>query len=784
MQTVSTGYRQAVQQFEQRPAVRVRVDWDRNGVYTDVEAAAVSVERTIVSDLPGEVTLISGVATATATVTLTGSSTDPTRTAGVLYSPYQTTSPLYGVDVEGAPARIELGVQVGESIEYLTQLVGRVRDLTVTASSDGSSASMQVVDGRQDFRFSPVLPLVIAADAASGLQPGLDALWFVSAIARQAGYHAVPGLSGPSAGSTSTTVLLSATLHGSAAPDPACASTLTAAGTSQDGPLQFGPGAFAAGTLPDTADGDAGQAAYATITGYFTDPGAFGGGQDYLLLEMWCVPSAVSYPLGDLTVANTFGGNPLMHLGNNGTNYILRFVGTSSANVTGPAVTSPTSWHYVAVYVHCAAGFTVTWNIDGVITVSGTIANPLGAGAASTVCTIRTYNAMEAVQVVRRVGSGPDPAWSWPFTPSAVLESSLSALTATPAIAPTTDAWSIVQDIAQATAGVAMLDERGVLQFWNRRHFGAATASTATQRTIRATMPITGIQVQRLADRTRNVVQATVTPYQIGATAILWALSDVVQIPARGTFSRFVDLSPAQAYQVSTNTHVYPSGGPTDGRSGYRAARNKDGTGGAVTNLAMTVTAFARAIEVTVYNPNGYPVWLVSPATTPPTYPAASNGLPAMVVLGRLITEEGTEPDTGTTPASSTVTVEYRDEESIATHGERPVVLSGSVWLQSSDDALSMATDIGQQISQPQPQWPPITIVADPALQVGDRVWVYDDSGQTGINDPARIVGITTPRVDAGGATQDLTLRPVAGPGVLILDDPVRGLLDTVWTWG
>lgn len=779
MQTVTTGYRQAVQQFEQRPATRVRVDWDRNGVYTDIDVGTVTVERTIVSDLPSEVTLIAGVATATASVELTASPTDPTKHPGLLYSPYQTTSPLYGVDVEGAPATVEFGVQVGESDEYLTQLVGRVRDLNVSASPGGATASVQLVDGRQDFRFAPVLPLVIAEDPVTGLSPGLDALWFVSTIARQAGYDAVPPLAETVAFSDRL-VILSATLHGSATPDPACdCPTLTSAATSQGGPIQFGEGAFAAGTVPDTVDGSLGAMVYKTISPYSFEFGGF----DYLLMEMWCKPSAVSYPLGDLSVAPQSAPLPVIHLGNDGANYVARFVGTGTVDVIGPAVTSPSTWHYVAIYIHFSGNVSLSWNIDGTITAATPFATVITAMSGTKV-TINTYNSMEAVQVVRRTTTGGVPAagWSYPFTPTAVLESPLSALTATPAISPTADAWSIIQDIAKATAGIAMLDERGVFQFWNRRHFGTASASTTTQRTIRASMPITGIQVQRLNDRIRNVVQVAVTPYQIGIVSILWALSDVVQIAAHGSLIRDVDLSPAQAYQVSTNTHVYPGGGPTDGRSGYRAARKQDGTGGAVTNLVMTVTPFAHSITVRVDNPNPWPVWLVSP--TGAGYPAASNGLPAMCVLGRLITQAGTEPDTLVTPAASTVTVEYRDELSIAVsgRGERPVVLDASVWLQNSDDALNLAQEIGFALSEPAPTWPPVAVVADPALQVGDRVWVVDDSGQTGINDPAWIVGITT-RVTGTEATQDLMLRPVAPPGAVILGDADRGTLDGRWSW-
>lgn len=776
MQIVSAGYRQAVQQGEQYPVTRVRVDWDNDGSAVDVEVGSVTVERTITTDLPAEVTLISGVAAATATVQLVGSPTDPAKSVARLYSPYRTDSPLYGVDVERAPATVEMGLRVAGDSEYLSQLVGRVRDLSVTASGDGADATVQLVDGSQDFRFAPTLPVVVAADVTSGLQPGLDAAWFVSQIARQAGYDPVPPIITTVPFAT-VTVLLSATMHGSATPDPACGATLTSAATSQGGPLQFGSGAFVAGTSPDTVDGGLGSAVYSNIQPY---AGAFTG-FGYLLLEMWCQPTAVSYPTGDLIVDQASLPADYIRLCNNGTNYVLRFRG--GADSVGPAVTSSTSWHYVAAYLHFSSFLEITWNIDGVVTTgSGFGTTPLFAPG-STAITVQTYNAMEAVQVVRvtDTGGGGAPApWSYPFTPTAMVDFPLAGLTATPAIDSTTDAQSIIQDIARAAGGVALIDERGVFQFWGRRHFGTAAASITTQRTVRASVPVTSVTVQRLADRIRNIVRVPVTPYRVTGLAIVWQLSDVVEIKANSTEVRTVSVAPAQAYQIDTFTFSpIPSGGPlVNGHSALRAARNADGTGGEILNLTMTVTPTAGSIDITVRNPNTFSAWLVSPSGA--GYPAGSNGQPSMALVGRLITDEGVDPDTGASTGASAVTVEYRDENSITAYGERPVTLDSSVWRQSSGDAADLAGEVGYRISRPRPQWPPISIVADPSLMIGDRVWVTDDSGVLGLDDPGIVTGYTL-RDTTDGPSMDLQIQPIAPPAGLILDDPVRGTLDGRW---
>jgi hypothetical protein len=768
-QSSSQAYAAQVDSGSQPPATQVLVDWHRTGDFEPVDVSGVEVARTLTSDLPAEVTLITGVAAATASMELTGDPADDARDAGFLYSPYRQDSPLYRVDVEGAPAKVLFGQVVGGQPELFQALAGQVRDLQVDADVDGVTATAQLVDGRQAFRDRPVLPLLAGDDAAGSLRPGLDVQWVVDQIARQAGYDSVPAA--PNLTGFDEYVVLAASLHGSAAPDPTGTAVLASAVRADGGRIQYTDGAFALATAPDPVDGGAGVATYNT------PPYARGSITDYLHIEMWIRPAASSYPVGDLSISLSSTASRI-RVAVDGSHYILRLADTT--DVTGPAIVNPTGWHYLGIYLPVSTpSVQVTWDLDGAVTTSAPVSNPLTTtGGGSGLVLVKTYNSLEGVQIWRRFNQ-PTPDFAPTFVPSAVLEPGLSELVAIPAISSDADGWSILQAIASGTGGVAFLDERDVFQFWNRRHFGLAAASTSTQRTIRASVPIVGATIQRLADRIRNIIRVPVTPYRITGTAIVWQLSDVVEIGPGDTDVQDVDISPAQAYKIDLFVGVIPSGGPlTNGHSGYRASRNFDGTGGAVTNLTMTITPLAGSIRVAVSNPNAYSVWLVSP--TGAGYPSTSDGLPSMAVLGRLITDEGIDPDTGASTGTSAVTVEYRDEHSIAVYGERPLTLDGSVWRQATDAALDLAAEIGWRISRPRPQWPPISIIADASLTIGDRVWVIDDSGVTGIDDPAIITGYTT-RDAPDGPMQDLQLQPIAPPGGLILGDPVRGTLDGRW---
>lgn len=765
MQATNAAYKQAVTQAERTPVAEAWVDWLRTGTKAPVKVASVRVDRSIVSDLPDDVTLISGHTVAQADLELTGDPTTP-ATAGVLYSPYQAAAALRDIDPEGLAVTVKLGIAAAGQ-DPLTVLAGRTRELAVDAASDGTTAWLQAFDVSEGMGFAPTIPLIVAADVVSGLQPGLNSQFFVDGIFRQAGYYASPPADG---GGSPALQILSVPMHGSAAVDTvfkAAAYTLLSAGTASGGPIEFQPCKFGLGTKPDPVSGAAGTMDYALATqmSYSTS----------VYAEMWIVPAAASYPTGDITIRDDAeAAGTRIRITNNGANYILRLADTT--DITGPAVTNPTIPHYLAVFLYFSGGqVTVKWRVDGVTTTSAPITNPLSAGTGTYKLLVKTYNSIEALQVIDYSAyglAGQDPPWRDAYIPNAIIETGLNDLIATPPIDADTTAWTILQDIAQAEAGLVLFDEPGRAQFWNRRHWGTAVAANTLQRTLTATTALKTATVARMSDRVRNVIRVPVAPVSVQAISVIWSLGpeDYVSIPGGQIRSRSFDMSSLQLYQVDTAAGIIPSGGALiNGHSGYRAAKTKAGAT-EVSNLTMTVIPDGISVNVSWYNPNTFTVWLVTPDLG---YPAGSVGLPTAAVVGRLITSDTTAPDTGVTVPSNATVIEGSWQPSINTYGRRVLTLPSSLWRQFADDAQDLATDLLHACAWPKPQLSQVTVVGDPALQLGDRVQIRDDSSpsQTGIDEPAWVVA-KTDRFAGGDQPifeQDLVLQLVARPRQLIL---------------
>jgi hypothetical protein len=756
------------------------------GGYTPADFDEINTRRSISGGLPAEVTLTSGVSTATATIGLTGVPTDNALTAGVLYSPYQPGNTR--VQVEGTPVRVEAGQNINGVPELFTVLDGQIRDLSVSAGSDGTTASMGVVDKQSRFGFVPVLDQMVGNDPvipASGLpqKPGLDVQRVVDEVARQAGYYASPP--------TRAQALVSATLHGSAWPEVGTLRTASywdSVSTSTAFPVRFAPARFALG-MEEQVTNFAGQNNLAQWS--FTPQNQ--NNLDHMYYEGWhYLTPTLNDDLG--AVYETAGitrrifwrmdgtGKLGLHWSRNGVAYADSFPTAAQVSTSG--------WQYVAWHItYDSPNTTIRIRVGATLDTIVTATPSTFTGSAVGVLAVYNHGS-EAVQLTAEPYSAS--MFNDGFVPNSVLEPGLSELTAVPPLASGTDGRTILQDIANATAAVALLDEPGVFRYWNRQHWATAPAATTIQRTLRASVPLKTATVEQLADRIRTIVRATVTPLRITAATVQPILAEVKAVPARGSLAVSVDLSPNQGYQVGTTTGIIPSGGAIiNGLSGYRAARRFDGSGGEIANLTMTVASAADSVTVTWTNPNAYPAWLVTPSAA--GYPAGSVGLPAADLVLRLITATAQASDT-TDTSPSAVLVEYRDEQAIADlggspAGERPIVLDASPWLQSTDDGYRLVRDLGYLVARPCPQLSSVQILADPALQLGDLVLLADDSAvpgrgsATGINDLFWVVGVSG-RHTATEATQDLTLRPVVPPGSLLFRDagmPDRSTLDGRW---
>ena len=136
MQAVTSTLDDAIEAKVRHPIVRVPVDWDRSGSYTDLAIKDISADvvdlrlsRELSTDLPEQAKLFAGSAAAETTVTLRhrAPSGSPEQHGAWYYSALNTASPLYGYDRIAAPATVEVGFITEAGREYIQVMSGTVR---------------------------------------------------------------------------------------------------------------------------------------------------------------------------------------------------------------------------------------------------------------------------------------------------------------------------------------------------------------------------------------------------------------------------------------------------------------------------------------------------------------------------------------------------------------------------------------------------------------------------------------------------------------------------------
>ena len=249
------------------------------------------------------------------------------------------------------------------------------------------------------------------------------------------------------------------------------------------------------------------------------------------------------------------------------------------------------------------------------------------------------------------------------------------------------------------------------------------------------------------------------------AAGFVGAAADVISVGSKATRTVIADFD-SPVVGLSTTVIVVPAGGNTTSRSGYRAARRPDGSGGTITNLVFTVTALGTsAARIVIRNPNAYVAYLVSP--TGAGYPSTSDGSPTLELWGQPITTVSTDVDAGGTGLASTGVAEALWQPSIDLRGEQLLDVAASPWRQNADDSYALALDLLSLLHRPVPVLEQVEIAGDPTIQLGDRVVLSDPHG-TGLDDPAIVVAIDE-TVSDSGYSQSLTVRLVAPPGGWIL---------------
>jgi hypothetical protein len=733
MQSVSADLTAAILAQERRPLVRLRVDWARNGNYTDtyddLSADVVSVDTNcdLTTDLPPQAKLFSGSAAAEATVTLghRDPAGDPAKHAAWHYSPLNTASPLFGVRRKGAPALLEFGFNGASGPEYVTVLTGSVRSLQVL--SGGRVAVMRIADRSETMRKQVTLPMVIAdGQTESGIliRPGLRTTFLADWVARKCGYYASPP--------PRTGCKFLATHHGSGYPE---------VGTIREHHGQFGS---ELGFVPTAIDPTTPKFVTAIHTA-----GAAGGAEDVTYLlggtgTISCNNTRTMLWEGWRKFDRVDIDQPLFLVfkGGSGAEWIsgwwqestgqfkLSFNrgGTDPTNrtATGPTVSpGTTGWHYFGVHVAFnSTGVDVTFRYDAATTGPVSVATPsvTNSPALDTIAAfqgkVSSYvdawydGYAEADQLTTEATVG---TWNNGFVPTADIRASASVDTKIVATPPATEqGWTLFQQIAAAEFATAGFTEPGMLSYWPRTRW-TSPPYTTSQRTLSAASSVKELETVEAIDQVRNRIIIRAQIPETLASGDVWRLATAVRILGSGATKTIIAELDRPATNIDTTFVSSVTG--ADG-SRYAAGTEKDGSGLQISNLTIVATVLGpTTVKLAITNP-GANGWLTCDANL--SAPLA--GKPYLVI-------EGQPVEFNQDVVSSKTRTDVTNATSISNYGEQMLELEDNPFRQDLDMVEGVAVDLAADLADPGPAMSDVPIVADPRLQLGDRVQVVDLEG-------------------------------------------------------
>lgn len=752
---------------------RVWADKIRVTVYPDTLAdmtryvTSLVVDASITSDLPEQTRLVTGYSAAQATLSCAG--VDPIdvqwRTLSWLISPANPAGPLYRQPKAGANLRLRLGVVGDAGAEYMPAFTGPIRLPTTVAKE--RRVEIQALDPSSRLTKRVALPQVTANDLQgnSTLRCGLNSQWIVDFILRQNGVWSCPP---PRSGCA-----YSATMHGSTWPE---VGTITSSALYRDDDGDGTPEAVAERPpfmpmLYGLGITNGGQGSGAFVRTDATLASTIQTGNGFSLLYDAVVERSVQAVDGwslELRSAVSAGKQNLITVSaSSATSWKPKIVwndGTTTTTVACTTLTVPTGLSRLQVLATYTSNTTqsVVFQVDGSTeTVTGAAPYPADAVLHALVsCRVQASNGLEAVQFCQGP-AGLVPQLRF-FQSGAVLEPGLNELQVMPLVSD--DPWPTLQDIAKAEAGVCIFDQTGVFRFWNRRHWWFDTAAATVQDTLTAATSLKAVTIEESTDGLRNHIRVTTTPRVVHPPGIVWQVEGLHGAHAHQTITIWAKFA-TPVIGLSTTFTLIPGGGVVTG-SGYRAAKLPSGGGGAVTNLQFTCTPFSDSAKITITNPNGFDVYLVSPSGA--GYPVASNGKPALLLYGSPITDATDTTDTTSSAGSSAYVAEAITPEAAAgTVPDRLYEAPTSPWMQDSDSADSLALDLLSALAAPPPLIRDVEVVGNPRRSLGDRVQLVDPDGLS-LNDPAWLIGLRT-SYGPDGLTQSATLRLVARFGQMLL---------------
>lgn len=765
MVTPSSNYLAAVQSGAYQRALKVALTIGSFGV-VDVSANVVGLtwEEGDQSSYPADLTDLAGLVNTAGSFTLSGTLnlSGTNYTVVQVFNPDDNNSPLYHQQLQSQPVTVFTGVTYQDGTSEGATRSG----YTTTIEVDRTQGQVVVSwsDISQGFASLPVVnPVFSGPPIVQDLTNNLTSEFAIDQIARAASDGFVSTWQTPNAanlkfvGTAPTTPVLSVGFRTSATPETG---VLNSAAN-----MSYYPGVYGTAFVADAFSETLGGCSY-------TVPYNAGGA---LYCEFLFHDQSNSGTTGALIVQA--GGYQL------GVQGSFIFLANQSGEVLQSSWTNNHTPHWIGFMVEnvppadgvTAAGSIVAIMIDGV-EIASTATNAAGFGTVVGVTNELYFMAsIESLNIVtynQSVSGGVLPTQTTlsTFTPKLTSDASLNTLQATPGIDQGSDAYDILQDIAEAELGWVGF-RNGQLFFRNR----VSIAGEPVYRAVQATNSLMDVESSTVGSvQAYDTIQADYTPYTFQAG------QNVLQAPYRincpGNTTRTFTLTIPDSTQVAGIDATFSylttdTTSPGSGQSVFRASADVNGVNEFRNTAGLILTAVSLSpttVQLTIQNTTGQLAWFVSSANYL-NYPV---GQPSIWLFGYPVTQGSQVIVTEAVEGSKGASI-YQTPQS----NYRQDFTSTDVYAQWLRDALQT----------PIPLYGNVDIVPDTNITVGDKIQLdipidvhgVSQASNNGVRSVECIVwGNTfTASFDSGSVewSQQLNVRASVPPGAWELGVGVLG---------
>ncbi|PXY20307.1 hypothetical protein BAY59_31195 [Prauserella coralliicola] len=814
---------------------RVEFDWLRDGLYnheyTDLSwllTSAVLEYPTLVGDLPEEVNPVTGFSSAQLTMTLGGAKygdadldaawdaelREQGLAADQLFSPYWRDSPLYEFDIKGTPVRYSRVVETAAGERVVRQFTGWVRSTPIDREANTVTVvCSDVEDIRRELVTFPhwcIRPPNVddpgtSAGQMAGAVPGSLA-WAVEETLRQGGrptgpaaredavmYASCNGLLLPSVGNYAWSFGSPQLVRHAIAYDP--------------GVWQWQEGKFGLCLKPLLPPYNSTRRSNSWINcaRAVTVPAAGSGGATRKIgMSMWFQsaggsavgnPSYVTLFMDDWWV-NGVTGNATLFVDSNGRITVQL---TESGALTGTriwvktydAALAPAGWHYVnAMFTVSSTSVQIDVHLDDSPVTAATSSMPAAGfrylnvppafrpnlvelrASAAPIQHVQIYDGDATLEY--QLGQGYPPERE--AMPLALPYHTFTELQWIPDVVER-PAWDLLQEIVKGEFGVVHTNEHGqiiALSHPRMRQEALDQIAGGNLLTIDDDKLLSLIIDPSLDHYANTMTGGAVNRYAVFKHVYTNPGPLDYYVSPGDTLERVISFDEAVTVDARINgvSATQPPNGP---------------------DIRISSVSAVRADNVNVEHPNvpgiggGISVDLRFPD---PDQPDARSALVrwwvnagwAAAYLGSYIGGNSSSFHLSGLAYSERNTHRTKkvDAAEVALRGTRAVDIGDSDWRQTKGSVDVILENLLKDTVQPAPLVEPITIPADPRIQLRDVIRLTNEGGITGALF-AQVIGINR-RDDASGSVDTLALRIVRTPGVALWDDPDLGW--DVGTWG